>query len=100
MTAATSDTIRKVGKLIRVNRRIRVIDVSKEVQCSVGTVSGIIRHFGNKKVCAKWIPKELTQQQKNTRRDISATLLNRHRDVGGEDFFRGVVTGDESWVHH
>ena len=81
MTAATSDTIRKVDKLIRENRRIRVIDVSKEVQCSIGTVSDTIRHLGCKKVCAKLIPKELTKQHKNTQRDISAILLNRYGDV-------------------
>ena len=99
MTGATPDTIRKFDELIRGNRRIRVSDLSNRVNCSVGTVSGIIRHLGYHKVCAKWVPRDLTQQQKDPRRNISATLHHQFREAG-EEFFRGVVTGDESWVHH
>ena len=99
VTASTSDTIHKVNTMIQDNRRIRIEDISIRVNCSVGTVVGIIRQLGYHKVCARWVPKELTQQQKSARKDISSTLLNQYREAG-EEFFRGVVTGDETWVHH
>ena len=47
-------------------------------------------------MCAKMVPKNLTTEQKASRRDVRLDLLDRlEREP---EFFSGVITGDESWI--
>ena len=47
-----------------------------------------------RKVCAKMVPKELTEEQKQRRVTICQDLLER------QDYILGhVITGDETWVY-
>ena len=88
-----------VDQLTKQNRRIRVRNLAEKVGCSAGTIVKIVDQLNYRKMCAKWVPKLLTQQQKDSRREICSTLL-RERRGAEENFFRGTVTGDESWIHH
>ena len=45
-------------------------------------------------VCAKLVPKELTEEQKQSRVTICQDLLERQDDILG-----CVITGDETWVY-
>jgi len=45
-------------------------------------------------VCAKLVPKELTEEQKQSRVTICQDLLERQDDISGR-----VITGDETWVY-
>ena len=47
-----------------------------------------------RKVCAKMVPKELTEEQKQRRVTICQDLLERQDDIFGR-----VITGDETWVY-
>jgi len=47
-----------------------------------------------RKVCAKLVPKELTEEQKQRRVTICQDLLERQDDISG-----CVITGDETWVY-
>jgi len=47
-----------------------------------------------KKVCAKMVPKELTEEQKQRRVTICQDLLERQDDILGH-----VITGDETWIY-
>jgi len=47
-----------------------------------------------RKVCAKMVPKELTEEQKQRRVTICQDLLERKDDILGR-----VITGDETWVY-
>ena len=47
-----------------------------------------------RKVCAKMVPKELTEEQKQRRVTICQDLLERQDDILGR-----VITGDETWVY-
>ncbi|KAL7724275.1 hypothetical protein ACLKA6_013699 [Drosophila palustris] len=51
-----------------------------------------------RKLCAKWVPRELTVDQKQQRVNDSEQclkLFNRQRS----EFFRRYVTMDETWLH-
>jgi len=48
------------------------------------------------KVCAKLVPKVLTNEQKENRVSISRELLDHVR--GDPDFLEQVINGDETWV--
>jgi hypothetical protein len=47
-----------------------------------------------RKVCARWVPRELKNWEQNDRMGLSLQHLLRYADEG-ED----MLTGDESWVH-
>ena len=47
-----------------------------------------------KKVCAKMVPKELTEEQKQRRVTICQDLLDRQDDILGR-----VITGEKTWVY-
>ena len=49
-----------------------------------------------RKVCAKMVPKNLTTEQKTSRRDVCLDLMDRlEREP---EFLSRVITGDESWI--
>ena len=49
-----------------------------------------------RKICAKLVPKNLSDEQKDNRVLVSQEILDR---VTSEpDFLQGVITGDETWV--
>ncbi|EZA48053.1 hypothetical protein X777_14410 [Ooceraea biroi] len=49
-----------------------------------------------KKICAKMVPKILTPQQKENRKEVCRDLLERIEN--DPDFFKNAITGDETWV--
>jgi hypothetical protein len=64
-TAVTDVNIHHVKELILENRQTAVCVVASEVCLSVGSVETIIHeHLLFKKVCAQWVPKMLTFDQK------------------------------------
>jgi histone-lysine N-methyltransferase SETMAR len=64
------------------------------VGISFGSVQAILTDvYGMSKVSARWVPRQLTDDQKRTRLDIS-------RYENEPDFTCQVVTQDEKWVHH
>jgi len=47
-----------------------------------------------RKLCAKIVPQELTEEQKQRKVTICQELLERQDDILGR-----VITGDETWVY-
>ena len=69
-------------------------------EISHGSAYDIIHNrLGFRKVCAGWVPKELTEEHRNNRVAICERLLDRYANEG-EAFLTQIVTGDETWVHH
>jgi len=59
----------------------------------------MIESLDYRKVCARWVPRLLTEDHKGQRKSITSELLQRYRHEG-DDFLLHIVTGDESWFHH
>jgi len=51
------------------------------------------------KICARWVPRLLTEDHKVQQKAITSKMLRRYQDEG-DDFLLGIVTGNESWFHH
>ncbi|XP_063362873.1 uncharacterized protein LOC134651703 [Cydia amplana] len=51
------------------------------------------------KLCARWVPRLLTDEQKLTRKDVSTECLKKYRHNPNE-FLRRYITVDETWIHH
>jgi len=99
-TSVTDDHIRTVKDLIAEDRRINVREIASEVGISYGSVETIIRdHLNLSKVSARWVPRLLTDQQKQIRKEVCERHLVRHSQEG-DDFLTRIVTCDETWVHH
>jgi hypothetical protein len=73
--------------------------VAKHLQISHGSAHDIIHNrLGFHKVCARWVPKQLTEEHKNNR-VVICRLLDRYSNES-EAYFKRIVAGDETWVHH
>jgi histone-lysine N-methyltransferase SETMAR len=99
-TSVTDENVGRADALIRENRRISVEDLSSELDVSIGSAHKIVTDvLKYHKLCARWVPRMLTDEHKMNRVQTSTTFLARYNDEG-EDFLARIVTGDETWVHH
>ena len=56
----------------------------------------LTQELAMRKVCAKIVPKNLTLEQKDNRKDVCLHLLERIQS--DSNFLKNVITGDESWI--
>lgn len=98
--AVIPENIKKIHKLVMNDRKLKVHELADIVKISDGSVFTILHeHLGMRKLCAKWVPRELTVDQKQQRIDASEeclALLNRNKI----QFYRRYVTMDETWIHY
>jgi histone-lysine N-methyltransferase SETMAR len=99
-TSTTDDNVCRIEGLIQENRRIRLSYIADERNISIGTVRNIVHEqLRYRKVCSRWVPKQLTEVYKSTRMGFSLVHLLRYHEEGVQ-FLQRIVTGDEMWVHH
>lgn len=98
-SAVTEANKQHVDELIRSNRRITTRDIIDVIGIGHGAVHNIITDLGYSKICARWVPRQLTDELKHSRLDVCGQMLQRYRNEG-EQFMNSIVTGDESWAHH
>ena len=98
VTAVSPSNIQRVDDIIRGDRRVTTDELCCILSLSKGSVMTIIHQLGYRKVCARWVPRMLTDQNKEARKAIASELLQRFH-VEGEEFLKKIVTGDETWVH-
>ena len=92
------DHIEKVPSVIRENRRLTVREVSEEVGiCKSSCHTILTEKLKMHRVAAKFLPRLLTEEQKQNRVTVSQELLNRSNT--DENFLKNVITGDETWVY-
>jgi [histone H3]-lysine36 N-dimethyltransferase SETMAR len=98
-SAATAGNKATVDELIRSDRRVSCRIIADSVGISIGTAHTIVAELGYSKVCARWVPRQLTDELKLNRFNICTDLLQRYASEGCA-FMNRIVTGDESWAHH
>jgi hypothetical protein len=70
--------------------------IGSELNLNHPTIHDILtEELGMQKICAKLVPKNLSNEQKVNRRNICLDLLE---NIENENFFEHVITGDESWI--
>jgi hypothetical protein len=55
--------------------------------------------LGCRKVCSRWVPRQLSDYHKLARQTIFQEHLDRHAREG-DAFLHRIMRGDESWVYH
>ena len=77
---------------------LTVQEIVAEVGISAGSVHSILTEDLNlRRVSAKFVPKLLTEQQEELRKEISQDML----DLANHDpeFIKTIITSDETWVY-
>ena len=99
-TASTPEIIAKIHDMILNDRRLKVSEVANAIGISDERAFHIItEELGMKKLSARWVPRLLTNDQKQFRTQISRECLARFQE-NTTDFVRRFITTDETWVHH
>lgn len=99
VTGVTGANTEAVRMLIEENPHISIRYIAFELGVSYGTISSIIHdELKLKKLCARWIPHELSQQCKQQRVEICQENLAKLES--GQWRMYDIITGDETWIYH
>lgn len=92
----TDNLVEQVRQHIVENRRFMITELSSHFpQISRFLVHEIVtKHLLFKKVCARWMPKQLTPEHKTKRMGSALTFLERYHN--DDEFLDRIVTGDET----
>jgi histone-lysine N-methyltransferase SETMAR len=81
------------------DKRMKVREIAENIGISKERVGYILHEELNmKKLCARWVPRLFTADQKRIRMKISAQVLERF-NKGKTDFVRQFVTMDDTRIH-
>jgi histone-lysine N-methyltransferase SETMAR len=98
-TAIDPKNVAAVRILVEEDNRLTIDELSASTALSHGTIYTILHdHLGKRKICARWVPHILTESQKTARMETAASLLRKFK-AWGENVFRDIATGDETWMH-
>ena len=97
--STSADLVPEIEETVRVNRRVLLKELEEQFNLSHSTIWDIVHEpLGYRKLCSRWVPRQLTEDHKKTRMGASLSHLLRFNDHG-EDFLEQIITGDEAWVH-
>ncbi|UYV77720.1 hypothetical protein LAZ67_15002046, partial [Cordylochernes scorpioides] len=104
VTATDNAAVAVVRYVVEADRRVTIDEIRFRLppgieigRSSIGTIMSDVLNF--RKVCARWVPRLLSENHKQQRMEAARAFLEMHRRDGDQLFSR-IVTGDESWVHH
>jgi len=82
------------------DRRMKVCEIAETIGISKECVGYILHEeLDMQKLCARWVPRLITADQKRTRKKISEQCLERF-NKNKTDFVRQFITMDETRIHH
>jgi len=98
-TAVTPRNEERLYQLIRANRWITTRELCTELNIGCSALETMVATLEYRKVCARWVPRMLTQEHKELRMQNCQDLLNQY-EAEGDSFLDRIITGDEKWCHH
>ena len=99
ITASTQPNIDLVRNIIQVNPWCSYDEIEAETLLSRATIFNIVHDcLKLKKVTSRWVPHQLTEQNRQDRLRICQENLTKFKE--GKWRLYDVVTGDESWFFH
>ncbi|GFX85027.1 protein GVQW3 [Trichonephila clavipes] len=98
LTGTSSHNVERVRVTIEQDRRLTVRELEDEIRIPKSIVWRILtENLGMTRVSAKFIPKLLSDQQKNLRLEIAQDNLEMINS--DENFLKKIITGEETWVY-
>lgn len=99
VTALTDIIINTGAAMIRTDPRLTVRELATMLDISVGSVHTLLsNHLHMSRVCARWIPRLLTPEQKFNRVEVCELWTECVRKYGDE-WWQNIITADESWIY-
>jgi [histone H3]-lysine36 N-dimethyltransferase SETMAR len=100
VSKVTAENIEKVRQFVTQYPHSTYKQIEHETGLSAGTVNTILkRKLRMKKLCARWIPHSLSEEQKRARVEWCKKMLRQYN--GGRSRHVGdIVTGDETWLYY
>jgi hypothetical protein len=96
VTMKTDKNVDKVRTMVRNDHRISIRMIAEELNVDKETVRQILTENLKKKVCAKMVPKNLSEDQKLNREEMCQNVLEKIEE--DPNFLSSVVTCDETWL--
>ena len=97
-TSRTPDMIERVRKMLAQDRRVTLRLMAEELGVNKDTVHSIVREdLGKGKICSRFVPHKLTDEQKAKRMETSGDFITMCDQ--DPSFVRTIVTGDETWCY-
>lgn len=97
-TSTDDSHVARLNILVRSNRRLTIREMAEELNISFGSCQRILTEkLQMRRVAAKFVPRLLTEEQKEHRVQVCQELLEMAN--GNENFLKQVITGDETWVY-
>ena len=97
-STVTKANIAAVKIVVEQDARLSVKDIASCTGISEGSVQTILnKRLDLRKVCARWVPHLLTEEQKTQRLKCTRELLKTY--VCNSWVISNLLTGDETWVH-
>jgi len=97
-TSRTDENVEKIREKINEDRRYTIDEISEATGVSWSSCQRILTvDLNMRRVAAKFVPRLLTQDQKNTRLTLCQELKNQIEN--DPNFLSKVITGDESWCY-
>ncbi|UYV63572.1 hypothetical protein LAZ67_2004768 [Cordylochernes scorpioides] len=104
VTATDNAAVAAVRNVVEADRRVTIDEILIRLppgieigRSSIGTIMSDVLNF--RKVCARWVPRMLSENHKQQRMEAARAFLEMHQRDRDKLFSR-IVTGDESWVHY
>ena len=96
----TPEMINKIHDIVLNESKVKVRKIAEVVSISTGRVVNILHtYLCLRKLCARWIPRLLTIDQKRIRATTSEQNL-AYFNRNPKEFMRLFVSMDETWIHH
>ena len=98
-TSVTKANIAAVKIVVEQDARLSVKDIASCTGISEGSVQTILKKcLDLRKVCARWVPHFLTEEQRTQRLKCTRELLKTYKGCNIR-IISSLLTGDETWVH-
>lgn len=98
-SAVVDINVDRVLKLVNEDRRMTMREIEKALDLSHGTVNRILHEeLSMRKLCARWIPHQLKDHQKEARVAFCLSTLSQFNQ-GNSELVGNIITGDETWVY-
>ncbi|XP_026760939.1 histone-lysine N-methyltransferase SETMAR-like [Galleria mellonella] len=99
-TAVNENNVATVKRLIEENPQIIYEAIRELLRISMSQIQKILHEeLRVRKLCCRWIPHELTAEQKRARVEWCLQMLLQY-DHGHYNAVYDIVTGDETWIYY